>query len=49
MRIEMFTPVAGESNTDLHLIGNDLSQTLSGKIALMRDMGYSHQIIPYAL
>lgn len=34
----MFIPVAGESNPDLHYIGNDRAGTLSEKIALMRDM-----------
>ena len=38
MKIEFFTPVEGDTVQDLHHIGNDLAQTLSGKIALMRDM-----------
>lgn len=38
MKIEFFTPVAGDSNPTMHQIGNDRANTLSGKIALMRDL-----------
>lgn len=37
MKIEMFIPVKGESSRELHRIGNDAADTLSGKIAVMRE------------